>query len=115
MTVYWSTRPPHSAHASTQDILNIHIQLFNFNYQHTTRCLDCAKYIYKQLYLVRMHISLYYSVTAHPDDGQARSKHVGATNSENIYHLCILLAFISDYTTMHCAEHINLVFGFFKG
>jgi hypothetical protein len=62
-----------------------------------------------------MHTSLYYSVTAHPDDGQARSKHVGATNSENIYHLCILLAFISDYTTTHCAEHIKIVFGFLKG
>jgi hypothetical protein len=73
----------HSAHASTQDILNIYTQLFNFNfnYQHTTRCLDYAEYIYKQLHLVRMHMSLYYySVTAHPDDGQTRPKHVGATN-----------------------------------
>jgi hypothetical protein len=33
---------------------------FNFNYQHTTRCLECGEYIYKQLFLVRMHISLYY-------------------------------------------------------
>jgi hypothetical protein len=43
-----------------------------------------------------MHTSLYYSVTAHPDDGQARPKHVGATNGENIYHLCILLVFVSN-------------------
>jgi hypothetical protein len=28
-------------------------------------------------------------VTTHPDDGQKRPKHVGATNLENIYHLCI--------------------------
>jgi hypothetical protein len=37
-----------------------------------------------------------YSVTAHPDDGQARPKHVGATNWENIYNLCILLVFIGN-------------------
>jgi hypothetical protein len=42
--------------------------------------MDCGEYIYKQLHLVRMHILLYYSVTAHPDDGQTRLKHVGATN-----------------------------------
>ena len=36
-------------------------------------------------------------VTAHPEDGQARPKHVGATNWENIYHhLCILFLFISN-------------------
>jgi hypothetical protein len=33
---------------------------FNFNYQHTTRCLDCEEYIYKQLHFERMHKSLYY-------------------------------------------------------
>jgi hypothetical protein len=33
---------------------------FNFNYQHTTRCLDCGEYIYDQSDLVRMHTSLYY-------------------------------------------------------
>jgi hypothetical protein len=56
------TRPPHSAHISTQDILNIYTQLFNFNfnYQHTTRCLDSEEFVYKQLHLVRMHTSLYY-------------------------------------------------------
>jgi hypothetical protein len=43
-----------------------------------------------------MHMSFYYSVTAHPDDGQARPKHVGATDWENMYHLCILLVFISN-------------------
>jgi hypothetical protein len=37
-----------------------------------------------------------HSVTAHPDDGQARPKHVGATDWENIYYLCILLFFISN-------------------
>ena len=45
---------------STQDILNIYTQLFNFNYQDTTRCLDCGKYIYKQLHLGQMHTFLYY-------------------------------------------------------
>jgi hypothetical protein len=49
-----------------------------------------------------------YSATAHPDDGQARPKHVGATNWENIYRLCILVVFISNYTTMHGVEHIKL-------
>ena len=34
-----------------------------------------------------------YSVTAHPEDGQARPKHVAATNLENIYNLCILFIF----------------------
>jgi hypothetical protein len=48
-----------------------------------------------------------YSVTSHPDDGQARPKYVGATDWENIYHLYILLVFISNYTTMHGAEHIE--------
>jgi hypothetical protein len=42
-----------------------------------------------------------YSVTAHPDDGQARPKHVGATNWENIYHLCILLVFISNFSDLY--------------
>jgi hypothetical protein len=51
------------AHTSTQDILNIYTQLFNlfnsnFNYQHTTRCLDCGEYVYKQLHLGRMHYVL---------------------------------------------------------
>jgi hypothetical protein len=58
-------RPRHSAHSSTQGILNIYTQLFNlfnfnFNYQRTTRCLDCGEYIYKQLHLGRIDISLYY-------------------------------------------------------
>ena len=53
------------------------------------------------------HRCITYSVTAHPDDGQARPKHVAATNRENIYHLCILLVFISNYTTVHAVEHIK--------
>ena len=48
-----------------------------------------------------------YSVTARPDDGQARPKHVGATDRESIYHLCILLVFIGNYTAMHSVEHIK--------
>jgi hypothetical protein len=56
------TWAPHSAHANTKEILNIYSQLFNFNfnYQHTTRCLDCGEYIYKQLHLGRMYTLLYY-------------------------------------------------------
>ena len=46
----------------------------------TKRCLDCGEYIYKQLHLGRMRTSLYYFATAHPEDGQARPKLVGATN-----------------------------------
>ena len=55
-------RISHSAHTSTQDILNIYAKRFNFNfnYQHTTQCLDCGEYIYKQLHFGRMHISLFY-------------------------------------------------------
>jgi hypothetical protein len=56
-----------------------------------------------------MHISLYYSVTANREDGQPPPKHVDVTNSENIYNLCILLVFISNYTTMHDIERIKLI------
>ena len=52
--------------------------------------------------------SLCYSVTAHPDGVQTRPKHVGATNWQNIYHLCILVVFISNCTTMQGVEHIKL-------
>ena len=54
---------------------------FNFNYQHTTRFLDCGEYIYKNytLYECTCHC-ITQSVTAHPDDGQTRPKHVAATN-----------------------------------
>jgi hypothetical protein len=47
------------------------------------------------------------TVTAHPDDSQAHPKHVGATDRENMYHLCILLVLISNYTTVHGVEHIT--------
>jgi hypothetical protein len=46
--------------------------------------------------------------TAHSDDGQARPKHVGATDWENTYNLCILLVFISNYTTVQDVEHTEL-------
>jgi hypothetical protein len=45
-----------------------------------------------------MHTPLQYSVTAHPDYGQARPKYAGATKWGKKYHLCILLDFISYYT-----------------
>jgi hypothetical protein len=34
---------------------------------------------------------------------------VGATNRENIYHLCILLVFTSNYSTMHGVRHIRVL------
>jgi hypothetical protein len=44
-----------------QDVWNSYTELFNFNfdYQQTTRCLDCGKYIHEQLHLGRMH-TMYY-------------------------------------------------------
>jgi hypothetical protein len=54
-----------------------------------------------------MHMSFYYSVTAHHDDGQARPKHVGVTNWENIYHLCILLDFISNYSLTYLNNQLE--------
>jgi hypothetical protein len=45
-----------------------------------------------------------HSVTAHPDDGQARPNHVGATNWENIYNLCILLVFINEFDVSVCYD-----------
>jgi hypothetical protein len=50
-----------------------------------------------------------YFVTAHPDDGQTWPEHIGAKNWENIYHLCILLVFISNYTTVHSVECIKII------
>jgi hypothetical protein len=49
-----------------------------------------------------MHISLYYSVTAHPDDGQTRPKHVGAADREIVYHLCVLFILISNTESEKC-------------
>ena len=88
-TVWWlseSLLHHHTVHILVkQAILNVCTQVFNpfkfnFNYQHATRCLDCTEYIYRQLHLGQMHMSLYYFVTAHPDDGQKLPKHGGATN-----------------------------------
>jgi hypothetical protein len=56
------------------------------------------------------HRCIIYSVTAHPEGGQARPKHVGGTNLENMYIiLCILLVFISSYKTMYGVEHIKRI------
>jgi hypothetical protein len=59
----------------------------------------------------RTYHCITYSVTEDPDDDQKRPKHVGATNRENVYNLCILLGFVSTSTTMHGVEHIKLVVG----
>ena len=109
------TRLPHSAHASTRDILNIYTQLFNFNfnYQYTTRCFDCGEYIYKQLHLVRMHISFYYVLCNSAPwwwSSTTETCRCYKLREKNIYihHLYILLVFISNYTTMHGVENIKL-------
>jgi hypothetical protein len=70
----------------------------------------CSTYTFMNNYTLDefTHRCITYYVTAHLDDGQKWPKHVGATNWENISHLCILLVFISNYTTMHGAEHIKL-------
>jgi hypothetical protein len=63
------------------------------------------------------HRCITFSVTAHPDDGQARPKYVGATDWENIYHLCILLIFIRNdlpkftYSRIYHCENLNLACG----
>ena len=52
-------------------------------------------------------VELLNSVTAHPDDDKKWPKHVGSMNCENIYHLCILLAFINNYTRVHGVERMK--------
>ena len=112
-----STRPPHSAHTSTQDILNIYTQLFKtwILIINTPHDVWIVKNINNYTLYECTYQCITYSVSAHPDDAQARPKHVGAKNWENIYHLCILLAFISNYTTMHGVEHIKLETKFQSG
>jgi hypothetical protein len=61
----------------------------SFNYQHTTRCLDCRKkkeniFMNSDTSDECTHRCITYCVTAHPDDGQARPKHVAATNWEGV-------------------------------
>ena len=82
---------------------------FNFNYQHTTRCLDCGEYIYKQLHLARMHISLYYLLCNSAPWWWSSTTETcrSYTLRKNTYHLCILLVFISNYTTVHGVEYIK--------
>ena len=80
------SRPPHSAHASTQDILNIYTQLFNFST--LISIINIPHYVWVVYNILINNYTLdectyrciTYSVTAHPDDGQARPNHVGATN-----------------------------------
>jgi hypothetical protein len=75
-------------------ILNIYTEHFNFNFncQHATRLLNGGEYANYTLDECTQ-CCITYSVTVHPEDGQAKPKHVGATNWENIYNLCILLVF----------------------
>ena len=103
------TRPPHSAHASAQDILNIYTQIFdlfnfNFNYQHATRCLDCGEYIYKQLHLGRIHISLYYLLcNSAPWRWSSTTETCRWYKLRKYISLCILLVFIGNFSeTLIC-------------
>jgi hypothetical protein len=41
-------------------ICSTYMLWLNFNRQHTTQCLNCGNYVYKELYLGWMHILLYY-------------------------------------------------------
>jgi hypothetical protein len=96
------TRPPHSAHTITQDILNIYTQLFNFLTSILIINIPQDIWIVENINNYTLDECTYcitYYVTAHPDYGQARSKHAGAKNWENMYHLYILLVFISNYTS----------------
>jgi hypothetical protein len=99
------------AHTSTQDILNIYTQLFNFLTAILTINISHDVWIVENIFINNYILKectyhcITYSVTAHPDDGEERPKHVGATHWENAYHVCILLVFISNYTTMHGVEH----------
>jgi hypothetical protein len=74
-------RQPHSSHTSTQDSLNLYTQLFNFifNIPHD---VWIVKNIFINNYTLKecTYRCITYSVTAKPDDGQARPKHVGAKN-----------------------------------
>jgi hypothetical protein len=105
------TRPSHSAHANTQGILNT--QLFNFlnliviiNIPQDI-WIVYNKFINNYTLDECTHHCITHSVTAHPEDGQARSKYVGVTNSENIYNLCILLVFISKYCSIAAGSTSN--------
>ena len=114
--VPWIFLRPLSFTQCTQDILNICTQLFNFNfnYQHTTQCLDCGEYIYKQLHLGRMHTSLYYLLcNSAPWWCSSTTETCRCYKLRKyIHNLCILLVFISNYITMHGVEHIKRVIQF---
>ena len=77
MNVVVLTRPPHSAHANTQDILNIYTQLFNFVTLVLIIDIPHDVWIVENIFMNNYtldectHRCIMYSVTAHPDDGQA--------------------------------------------
>jgi hypothetical protein len=73
---------------------------FSFNYQHTTPCLDCGEYIYKQLHLGRIHTSLYYLLCNSAPWWWSNTTETCRCYKlrKNIYNLCILLVFISNCT-----------------
>jgi hypothetical protein len=79
-------RPLHSAHASTRDILNIYKESFNFLTLILIINIPQEVWIVDNIFMNNYalyectHRCTTYSVTAHPEDGQARPKYVGATN-----------------------------------
>jgi hypothetical protein len=80
------TPPPHSARTCTHDILNIYTQLFNFLTLILIINIPHDAWIVENIFIKNYtldectHRCITYSVTAHPDDGQTRPKHVGDTN-----------------------------------
>ena len=82
----FSTRPLHTAHSSTQDILNISTKHFNFLTLILIISIPHGVWIVDNIFINNYsldectHNCITYSATAHPEEGQARPKYVGATN-----------------------------------
>ena len=74
---------PHSAHASTQDILtSVHDYLTLILIINIPEDVWIVENIFINNYTLHecTYYCITYSVTAHPDDGQKRSKPVGVTS-----------------------------------
>ena len=77
------TWPPHSAHASTEDILNVYTQLLKFLTLILIINMPHDVWIVENIFINNYTLDectyrcITYSVTAHPEDGQAWPKQVG--------------------------------------
>jgi hypothetical protein len=91
IALYVPTRPPHSAHASTQDILNVYTHLFNFLTLVLIISTPHDVWIVENIFINNYtleectYLCITYSVIAQADDGQTWLKYVEATNWEIIY------------------------------